>query len=1003
MGGVGDRAGQPPAEPSDTRAWNLERLDGARVLGSRFGRRLLLLFLACALVPILFLGWFAYREVTQSLRAQSERRLVQQTKAVALGIVERLLHLEGSLDLVGLEVGASADRGIRLTSAARQILGRQLEALVIEREGGARTSILGEDFPPPALELMAREHLARGKMLVVANARLSEHQPIADRGAMLAPVLVAKRVDPDRPERGTLWAHLAGTYLWDVGPDSGLPPQTELAVLDRQGFLVRADPVPATLAARFLDDARSDGIGLEWQADGQTYLASHRTVPLATNYAAGPWVVSMSRRLDLALEPVAGFRRDFPRFVLLLALVVFLVSLGQIRRSLAPLGALASGTRRLARRDFSEPVTIESGDELEDLAAAFNAMAATLERQLRAVTTMAEVGRRSLADPREAVAVETLLQGLPEILPAGGAEVVLADDRGGGRRFTRHPDGWVDETRLAPRDVRGAERGDPDRISAEIASEGSVAGEVALVAPGRLLGTDENAILRELADHLGLVLRHVKLRGALDRERERLRSLVEHLPNGVIVLDEHRHVQLANRLGRASLEILTEVEIDGEVSTLAGREVEALESHGQVQWHELEVIDDIRRLLVVAITPLDLGDAGAGSVIVVRDVTSERLAEERAHRQERLATVGQMAAGIAHDFNNVLQGIMMGAGLLAARFEGRETQVILDQCRRAGDMISRILDFTRASTSRPVAADLRAVVSEGIRLIETAVPESISVTTTLPEEALPARVDSIQIQQAVQNLVVNARDAMPDGGVLTVSLEDGKGTPAFAPAGHPGPWYLLRVADTGNGIPVSVRPHIFDPFYTTKALGVGTGLGLAQVATIVEQHGGGIDVVTGSDGTTFTIALPSSGKLLSETTDEAVAEPKDESPSRRLVVVVDDDEAVLESVRNGLIVLGHRVIAMRSADEVLRLLADPAVQVDLVLSDVRMPGLSGLELQRRIAQLEDPPPVVMMSGYVGMEADEVAPENLAGWLPKPFAFDDLARVTGSALGDSPKR
>jgi signal transduction histidine kinase len=265
--------------------------------------------------------------------------------------------------------------------------------------------------------------------------------------------------------------------------------------------------------------------------------------------------------------------------------------------------------------------------------------------------------------------------------------------------------------------------------------------------------------------------------------------------------------------------------------------------------------------------------------------------------QERLAAVGELAAGLTHDFNNILSSIVGGAELLAMRSdlptEVKEfVNTVIVQGERSASLIRKILDFSRRTVSEQRPTDVVSFLRDCINFLRRTLPENISVVTDIPSGSYIASIDIVQMQQAITNLVVNARDAMPDGGELRVELKrltvaDDARPPV--PTMRPGEWIAISVSDTGFGIPPENLPRIFEPFFTTKEK--GTGLGLAQVYGIVTQHGGFIDVKSEvGKGTTFTIYLPA----VSEGVEERVSEEVSGVPSGHgeLILVAEDDEDV---------------------------------------------------------------------------------------------------------------
>ena len=252
-------------------------------------------------------------------------------------------------------------------------------------------------------------------------------------------------------------------------------------------------------------------------------------------------------------------------------------------------------------------------------------------------------------------------------------------------------------------------------------------------------------------------------------------------------------------------------------------------------------------------------------VLTLREVTEERDVQSRIQMQERLATVGQMAAGIAHDFNNIMAAILVYTDLMRSDAEMPATAcnqlgIIQQQVQRASSLIRQILDFSRRSVMEQSSLDLLPFIKELDKMLRRVLPETISLRLLYQPGAYVVSADPTRLQQALMNLAVNGRDAMPEGGKLLFELDRLELLPGETPPVaemQPGKWIRICVADTGVGIPSEVLAHIFEPFYTTKPVGQGTGLGLAQVYGIIKQHDGYIDVQSQlGRGASFNIYLP---------------------------------------------------------------------------------------------------------------------------------------------------
>jgi PAS domain S-box-containing protein len=316
-------------------------------------------------------------------------------------------------------------------------------------------------------------------------------------------------------------------------------------------------------------------------------------------------------------------------------------------------------------------------------------------------------------------------------------------------------------------------------VAAPLIAYGELIGVLALASesPGAF-APDHVDVAREVANQLALALHQAHLRAALEAERGRLAALVEHLPEGVLWLDGERRVQLSNPVAAAYLPVLTDGAVGDVLSHLGERSLEELlQPPSQGMWHELEVTGPPPRVFEAAAQPMGSEEKEIeGWVVLVRDVTAEREAQEQVQQQEQLAAVGQLAGGIAHDFNNLLTTIMLYAQIPLGKPHlppdlARAFETIVDESRRAAELVQQILDFSRRSPIQTHPVDLKPFFKEALRVLERTIPESISLSLTMGPGKYVVNADPTRIQQVLMNLVLNARDAMPEGGELRVGLE----------------------------------------------------------------------------------------------------------------------------------------------------------------------------------------------------------------------------------------
>ena len=410
--------------------------------------------------------------------------------------------------------------------------------------------------------------------------------------------------------------------------------------------------------------------------------------------------------------------------------------------------------------------------------------------------------------------------------------------------------------------------------------------------------------------------------------------------------------------------------------------------------------DGTRYTVDASISPV-LDDAGAVSahVAVIRDVTAERELEARLRQSQRLEAVGQLAGGVAHDFNNLLAAITGYAEFVRAALpeDGearRDIDEVLRASSRAADLTGQLLAFSRRQPPVPVALDPAEVVEGLAPMLQRLLGDQVALVV-VNEGSTYVLADRGQLEQVFVNLAVNARDAMPDGGRFIIDIRMALLDQADAGEVPRGPVVRITVADTGAGIDEETLPRIFDPFFTTKAVGKGTGLGLATTYGIVRASGGRIAASSGQGlGATFTIDLPPAPADALQAVPARVVVTT--LPVGAAVLLVEDDPMVRPVLARHLLAAGSTVHQATSAEDALAIWPD-LERVDIVVSDVRMPGIGGAELARRLRTLRPGLPVLLISGY----ADDLALDEpaLAGitLLDKPFDGHRFVDAVRSAL------
>ncbi len=413
-------------------------------------------------------------------------------------------------------------------------------------------------------------------------------------------------------------------------------------------------------------------------------------------------------------------------------------------------------------------------------------------------------------------------------------------------------------------------------------------------------------------------------------------------------------------------------------------------------------------------TPGNRKPRGADAAMIYAiDTTEQRALEEQIAQKQKMQEVGQLAGGIAHDFNNLLTGILGYTDLLLSSHRPgdpafKDIMEVRNNANRAAALVRHLLAYSRRQTLRPKVLSLTDVIEDFGLLLNRLIGEKVSATIIHARDLWLVKADSHQLEQVLMNLAVNARDAMmPGGGELTIRTANVTERDAAkqAPRGLPvGEYVLMEISDTGCGMPPDIQDKIFEPFFSTKEIGEGTGFGLSVVHGIVKQTGGYIFVDSRvGEGTTFRVYLPrhveAEGEPATDSGDEQNAPQRKDLTGRGTILVVEDEEAVRRFAVRALESRGYEVLKAATGVEALDVLAAHGDQIDLVISDVMMPEMDGPKLLQQMRKTLPDMKVIFISGY----AEEALRHELAegesfGFLPKPFSLKDLASAVKEALG-----
>ena len=398
-----------------------------------------------------------------------------------------------------------------------------------------------------------------------------------------------------------------------------------------------------------------------------------------------------------------------------------------------------------------------------------------------------------------------------------------------------------------------------------------------------------------------------------------------------------------------------------------------------------------------------------GVIEYVRDITDRKKAEDELHQSQKMDAVGRLAGGVSHDLNNLLTAVGAYADLLLMDLpEGSPSSLQVVEIKKAVEqaaaLTGQLLAFSRKQVLQPKVLDLNGVVGSMASLLRRLIGENVELEILQAEDTGHVRADPGQLEQVILNLVVNGRDAMPQGGNLTLEtapVDMDESRAREGPGIDPGPYAMLVVTDTGCGMDDEVLSHIFEPFFTTKERHKGTGLGLSTVFGIVKQSKGGISVSSKpGTGTTFRIYLPRVPDVPPETTPEPIPAPP--LVGTETVLLVEDETSIRKAVRQALQRSGYRILEAPNPGEALLISEQHTGFIHLMLTDVVMPRMSGPHLVERLEPWHPEMKVLYMSGYSEKHIleDEILPPG-AAFLRKPFAIKDLLKQVRRVL-DTPK-
>jgi two-component system cell cycle sensor histidine kinase/response regulator CckA len=523
---------------------------------------------------------------------------------------------------------------------------------------------------------------------------------------------------------------------------------------------------------------------------------------------------------------------------------------------------------------------------------------------------------------------------------------------------------------------------------------------------GQDISTEKDFLI-SFSNQIAIAIHNAHLYRKLEDSERQYRELVENAHEGIWVVDENGLITFANQ--RLSAILGYEEMLGRNINELVPSEKKRVllnllvqNMRGMVAQEEIEMLCNDGKLVsaIISSVPVIEGDRYKGSFAMVTDITDKKRMEIKLLHQQKMESIGTMAGGIAHDFNNILTGVLGYASLLKHRLqEEPETQrfveIIETSSLRAADLVRQLLAFSRGTQPEDLQVVYpNRVIRETARLLESSVGKDVVLELDLNPNVPPIAANTTQVQQAILNLCLNARDAMPNGGKISISTAevdlDGDLASAYQDlVAEPGKYIRIRVADNGSGIPEENLDKIFDPFFTTKEVGKGSGLGLAMVYGIVQNARGYVQVQSEEEkGTEFNLFFRvASGKEQEPT----LGQLKPSLAGNETILLVDDEPMVRDLGSEILRSYGYQVVEAADGVEALEIFRQKGSEIDLVILDLLMPRLSGKETFERLRQLDATAKILICSGYGSREPDSTLLEGdrQTPVVHKPFKPEEL--------------
>lgn len=540
-----------------------------------------------------------------------------------------------------------------------------------------------------------------------------------------------------------------------------------------------------------------------------------------------------------------------------------------------------------------------------------------------------------------------------------------------------HADGkraWLDTNKIPLRDAAGSIRG--------------------------ILGTFEDITERILAEE------------ELNRLRNYLVNIIDSMPSVIIGINKNYEITLWNKQAMVISEISTEEAMGRKITDVLPWIIPNMDLVDQVLLYGKSVqnkrtirLGEKRRYYEdITIFPLEGDGIIEGVVLRMDDVSESVILQEQLFQSQKMDAIGQLSSGMAHDFNNILGGIFGAADLMKNSIEkdsknSTYLSLIIDSAERASSLISKLLVFSRTETDYFSLVDIHKVIRDSVSILENTMDKRIRLVTNLKAEHFSVKGDDSQLQTVFLNLAINAGHAMPEGGKIEFSSSlttlDGSFCRVSSFDLSPGDYLLLKVCDTGTGIPPEIISKIFEPFFTTKEQGKGTGLGLSASYGLIKEMKGAITVYSElNKGSCFCIYLPL------EKDSEDGSTKREEAPLKGegSILIVDDEKALRITSEAILRDLGYEVALAENGQEAVDYIASHKGQVDLVIMDMVMPVMNGMDCFNKVKELDKNLPIILSSGFShSRDVDLLKKEGLNGFIQKPYNAAALSKAVAKAI------